>query len=215
MHAHVLEQCYRARAFIFTGAVAVIALLGAAGPLAPLGAQHVGGAQTMATRAPAEASQFDFLVGEWDLVVEPQVSTLAARLHGAPRLQGAWKAWRVLDGWGIEDELRIVDEAGNPRALTLFVRVWDVGTGRWRISAVEAYTAAQSQSVGALREAMEVAAVAPGSDRDGRTFAARSRFVDVTPSSFTYVQERSYDGGREWETTVRILATRIAEAAPR
>jgi hypothetical protein len=192
------------------------ALLGAIGPRAHLAAQHTGGAQALETRAPAEASQFDFLVGQWDLVVEPQVSSLAARMHGVPMLTGSWKAWRALDGWAVEDELRIVDEAGNPRALTLFVRVWDAEAGRWRASATDAYSATVSLSLASLRgTVMESASQAPTTDREGRAYAARSRFVDVTPTSFTYVQERSYDGGREWEVTLRILATRVAAQAPR
>ncbi|HSW31785.1 MAG TPA: hypothetical protein VLH75_20040 [Longimicrobiales bacterium] len=203
-------------ASLLTGAAALLALLGSSAASAPAAAQHTGGSQPMATRPPAEASQFDFLLGQWDLVVEPQVSSLAARVHGVPKLMGTWKAWRALDGWGIEDEFRIVDESGNPRALTLFVRVYDAGARRWRVSATDAYTAATSQSLATWRETgMEASAAAPSTDAAGRTYAGRSRITDVTPTSFTYVQERSYDGGRGWETTLRILATRVAASAPR
>ncbi|MDP2957778.1 MAG: hypothetical protein Q8N53_15235 [Longimicrobiales bacterium] len=205
-----------ALASLLTGAAALLALLGAVASPVPAAAQHVGGSQPTATRPPAEASQYDFLLGQWDLVVEPQVSSLAARVHGVPKLMGTWKAWRALDGWGIEDELRIVDESGNPRALTLFVRVYDVSARRWRISATDAYSATISQSLATWREtAMESSASAPSTDPGGRTYAGRSRITDMTPTSFAYVQERSYDGGREWETTLRILATRVAASAPR
>ena len=50
--------------------------------------------------APRDASQFDFFIGQWELVVKPAATTLAARIHGAPKLLGSWKAWRTLDGWG-------------------------------------------------------------------------------------------------------------------
>lgn len=206
----------RPRASTPVGAAALLALLVAAGAPGPAAAQHAPGAQPLATRAPNEAGQFDFLLGQWDLVVEPQASGLAARIHGVPKLAGSWKAWRALDGWGVEDELRIVDESGNPRALTLFVRVWDPQERRWRVSSTQAYTAAVTQSLASLRgTSMEAASVTPQTDGEGRVYAARSRFVDVTPASFTFVQERSYDGGREWEATLRILATRVAATAPR
>ena len=216
MATHPAARHRGAPVSLLAGGVTLLALLGALAAPAPAAAQHTGGAQPLATRPPAEASQFDFLVGQWDLAVEPQVSSLAARIHGVPKLTGTWKAWRALDGWGVEDELRIVDESGNPRALTLFVRVYDAGARRWRITATEAYTAAVSQSLATWRgTAMEASASAPSTDREGRAYAGRSRIVDVTPTSFTYVQERSYDGGQEWEVTLRILATCVAASAPR
>src|SRR5437764_1451564 len=78
-------------------------------------AQHgTPGASRPAAAPPTEASQFDFLLGQWELTVMPKVSSLAAAIHGAPRLLGTWKGWRAMDGYGIEDELRIVDGSGNP-----------------------------------------------------------------------------------------------------
>lgn len=213
LHPHARRS---SAASVLTGAAAFLALLGAGVTPVPAAGQHAGGSQPVATRPPAEASQFDFLIGQWDLVVEPQVSSLAARMHGVPKLMGSWKAWRALDGWGVQDELRIVDESGNPRALTLFVRVYDSGARRWRVSAIDAYTANVSQSLATWRETvMESSALAPSTDAGGRTYAGRSRITDIAPTSFTYVQERSYDGGREWEPTLRIRATRVAASAPR
>ena len=58
-------------------------------------AQHGGtGSSLPGTAAPAEAAQFDFLVGQWELEVTPKVGGLGAMIHGAPRLVGSWKAWR-------------------------------------------------------------------------------------------------------------------------
>jgi len=94
-------------------------------------AQHSGGAPPLVTRAPKEASQYDFLIGQWDLVVKPKATTLAAKVHGVPKLLGTWKAWRAFEGFGLEDDLRIVDASGNPKALTHFVRVYDAAAGQW------------------------------------------------------------------------------------
>ena len=70
-------------------------------PPTALYAQHGGASPSIAT-PPREATQFDFLIGQWDLVAKPAATTLAMRIHGAPRFVGSWKAWRAFDGFGIE-----------------------------------------------------------------------------------------------------------------
>ena len=113
----------RARALSLVAAMALL-------PLA-VRAQHAGGSETVGeTRAPREATQYDFLVGQWELTVTPKVSGLVGLIHGAPKLRGSWKGARALDGWGIEDELRIADESGNPVAYTHFVRMYDAKAKR-------------------------------------------------------------------------------------
>src|SRR5436305_4499139 len=99
---------------------------------APAAAQHVtAGTTRPAAAPPGEASQFDFLIGQWELTVMPKVSSLAAAIHGAPRLLGTWKGWRAMDGYGIEDELRIVDGSGNPSALMHSLRAYDDNAHQW------------------------------------------------------------------------------------
>src|SRR5215212_7990315 len=88
---------------------------------AVVGAQ---GARTTLPPTTAQATQFDFLVGQWDVTVIPKVSSLVARMHGVPKRLGTWKAWRAFDGRGLEDELRITDAAGNPRSLSHSVRIF-------------------------------------------------------------------------------------------
>ena len=109
-------------------AVASFALL--ALPCAAVAQHNPNAAPPMSNVPPQEATQFDFLVGQWDLVVKPTVNTLAARIHGAPKMLGSWKAWRALDGWGVEDELRITDATGNPRSLSHAVRFYDATAKR-------------------------------------------------------------------------------------
>lgn len=178
-------------------------------------AQH--GAAAPVTAKPAvEAAQFDFLVGQWDLIVVPEVSFLVGRLHGAPKRKGTWKAWRAREGRGVEDELQIVDESGNPLSLTRAVRVYDGQTRVWKISATDASRATVSQSTAVwAAEVMTVTAASPVVGAGGKSAIARSRFTDITPTTFKYVQERSHDEGRTWEVVVRIEGRRTAASAPR
>jgi len=177
-------------------------------------AQHDGGAAPFRT-LPREASQFDFLVGQWELVVRPQATTLAARIHGAPKLPGTWKAWRALDGFGVEDELRITDGSGNPRAFSHAVRYYDAPTKRWKASIIDPYRGSFSQSTAEFRDgSMNV--TARGADAEGKAYLSRSRFYDITPTSFRFRQDRSTDDGRTWtEGVLTIEAKRVAAAAPR
>jgi hypothetical protein len=182
----------------------------------PARAQHSSGtAPARAVRPPREATQYDFLVGQWELTVTPKVSGLAARIHGVPRLRGSWKAWRALDGWGVEDELRIVDESGNPQSLAKAVRVYDPTARKWNAAIVDAYRQRVTQST-AEWTAGAMVSTTDGVDGDGKAYRARTRIARVTPTSFRYEQDRSYDGGRTWdEARLVIEAKRVAAAAPR
>ena len=65
-------------------------------------AQH---APTIAV-PPPEASQFDFLLGEWTV----DVTSKAA--NAPPRYKGTWQARKTLNGLGIVDEYAVSDD-GN------------------------------------------------------------------------------------------------------
>ena len=192
--------------------VGVLALL-VAPHVAP--AQQGGAASPMVSAAPREATQFDFLVGQWELVAQPMASGLAARIHGVPKLRGTWKAWRAFDGWGIEDELRLTDESGNPRLLSHQMRIYDVTARRWSNSALDVYRTTFSMSTAEWRDDRMLVS-ARGTDQEGRAYVARIRFFDITPSRFRYQIDRSFDNEKSWvEGVMKIEAKRVAAVAPR
>ena len=192
---------------------ALLALVVAAPAVAR--AQHGAAAPARATRPPREAAQYDFLVGQWELTVTPKVGGLVARLHGVPRLRGSWKAWRALDGWGVEDELRVVDESGNPQSLTHFVRVYDPAARRWAVSTVDAYRQQVTQAT-ARWAGNEMVGMGRGVDGDGKPFVSRTRVTRITPNAFRYQQDRSYDDGKTWDEGRLVMeAKRVAAVAPR
>jgi hypothetical protein len=114
------------------------AILALCAPAAAYAQHSADTAAPAAANAPAEAKQFDFLLGQWELDVHPKVSGLAAMFHGAPKLSGIWKAWRALDGLVIEDEMRIVDASGNPKSLTRAQRIWSTHDARWKVVMIDA-----------------------------------------------------------------------------
>ena len=164
---------------------------------------------------PAEARQYDFLVGQWELVVTPKVSSLVAFVHGQPRLHGSWKAWRALDGWGIEDELRIVDESGNPHALNHALRLWDPAARRWQVATADAYHQQMSSST-AQRVGNEMLLTGAGIDGQGRHYLTRSHLASTGPASLHLAIDHSYDDGRTWDEGVVVIdGKRVAATAAR
>jgi hypothetical protein len=164
---------------------------------------------------PPEAKQFDFLLGQWQVDVKPKLSGIAGMIHGAPKLQGAWKAWRTLDGLAVEDELRIIDASGNPISLTHALRIYSKADGRWKLSGLDAYRARFSESAGGL-EAGEMRISGRGLDAEGKPSLTRTRYYDVSPNGFRVRQDRSSDNGQTWdEGVLEMVATRTAPAAAR
>lgn len=177
-------------------------------------AQHAA-ASPVSRAAPREAAQFDFLVGQWEIEARPRATTLAQRMHGAPRLVGTWKAWRALDGHGVEDELRITDGSGNPLAFTHAVRFYSAEQRRWLISSLDVYRGTFASLDGELRTG-EMLVTSRGTDQEGKAYLSRTRFHAISPSAFKVQIDRSYDEGKSWtEGYLRIDARRVAATAAR
>ena len=177
-------------------------------------AQHGGGQPAPSRVAPPEAAQYNFLVGQWDLVVKPAAVGLAQKVHGTPKLIGTWKAWREFDGWGVEDELRITDASGNPKGLSHAMRYYDATAKKWRGVGLDVYRSVVTNSIAEMRDNVMVTN-SSGRDPDGKAYLSRARYADITPNSFTFIQERSTDNAKTWDETLRIEAKRTASLAPR
>jgi hypothetical protein len=175
-------------------------------------AQHTGGGASRAVSAPREATQFDFLIGQWDLAVHPKATTLAAKIHGVPKLVGSWKAWRAFDGWGIDDEMRIMDASGNSISLASAMRFYDATARQWVTTLLDVYRGKFSTST-ATWSGTEMTVMSRGTDQEGKPVVMRTRFFDITPVAFRYQQDRSVDEGKSWEErTLVIEAKRVAGA---
>lgn len=176
-------------------------------------AQHAG--DSAAAAVPAEAAQFDFLVGQWELEVTPKVSGLGAMIHGAPKLVGSWKAWKAFDGHGLDDELRIVDASGNPLSLNYAQRIFDAKAKRWLVSGLDVYRARFGSSSGVWQDG-EMRLEGSVQSNDGKPMLTRTRFMDISADRFKMRQDRSYDNGANWEEgTLTVVAKRVSRKAAR
>jgi hypothetical protein len=168
---------------------------------------------TLFAQAPApESRQFDFLLGQWEIDVQPKVSGIAAAIHGTPKLAGTWKAWRALDGLAVEDELRVVDASGNPISLSHALRTYSKSEGRWKVQGLDAYRSHFSESSGQL-QAGEMRLNGRSLDAEGRPVLTRIRYYDIGANGFRMQQDRSSDEGRTWdENVLTVVARRVAAA---
>ena len=163
------------------------------------------------TSASDGAGQFDFLLGQWELDVHVKAGGLAAMIHGTPKLSGTWKAWRIIDGRAIEDELRIVDASGNPLTLNRALRFYSADEKRWETVGIDLHHNHTYESVGQFQDG-EMRVESRSADSDGKQ--SRTRYVNISADAFRMLQERSADGGKTWEESgISIDAKRIAATA--
>ena len=187
--------------------IAALVLLPATGA-----AQHTPAGAPPSYSAPREVSQYDFLLGEWELTIKLPPTSLATRIHGMPKLLGTWKARRALDGFGIMDELRITDQAGNPRAFTQATRIYDAGARRWSITSLDVYRSRFQSAAGEWKNG-EMHLTGSGVGADGAPLQTRTRIYDITADGFKFQQDHSADGGKSWkDKALLITAKRTAPA---
>jgi hypothetical protein len=164
------------------------------------------GAAAGVTATP-EARQFDFLIGQWKVSGEVKTSGLVALIHGTPKLTGSWKAWRVADDHGIEDELTLTDASGNPLSVVHYTRTFSREENCWKI-------ASRSTSTGSAPPATarwtgnEMLVMGSGASPGGKQYRSRTHYAAITPVSFRMVQDRSYDEGKTWEAAAVTLDVR-------
>ncbi len=186
-----------------------IATLSAQQPSAPAAPQQ---SQSV---APREVEQFAFLIGQWELTITPKVNSLAARIHGSPTYLGVWKAWPAIDRFGVEDELRMMDRSGNPYSLTHTMRFYDGSQRKWILTTLDVYRARHAMATAEMRGS-DMTVASYGRDGEGKDYVQRARYHDITPTSFRFTADRSFDRGKTWDTDVlKIEARRVAATATR
>jgi hypothetical protein len=172
-------------------------------------------AQQAPTTPRSEARQFDFLIGQWELEVHPKADSLMAKIHGAPQLTGTWKAWRAFDGFGVDDEIRIIDTSGNPVALSHAMRTYSAAESGWLVANLDVYRGRVAESKGQWQGG-EMVLNGRGTDPEGKAVLTRACYSKITPGSFHLQNDRSADNGATWDEAVLVIdAKRVGAAATR
>ena len=147
-------------------------------------------------RARMETLQFNFFVGEWSSRYKTRVSR-EGDLYG-PSVAGTWKAWYGWDGFAIYDDWKQVGAlAGNSGPA---IRSYDPITEKWvmHFIPINAPLSSVWQMTGTFDDQGELHGEMELTDLQGNKFLQRIHFVDITPDSFSWRSDRSYDGGKTW-----------------
>ena len=162
-------------------------------------------AQTPAKRTPqqlqasydAHKGDFDYLLGDWEFSAD-------SRDYG--KFRGYWSAVR-LDGGEILDEYRIVGDKGETFYVTSTVRSYNKLLDRWELVGMAAGNGLQdvgtARRVGAEMHIEQRFGV--GSDRPT---TLRIRYYNIQPDRFSWIADRSTDGGKTWEAKHQTIEAR-------
>ncbi|HUJ12514.1 MAG TPA: hypothetical protein VL284_01895 [Thermoanaerobaculia bacterium] len=146
---------------------------------------------------------FDYLLGDWQFTGENQQFG---------KFGGFWSAVRLDDG-DIFDEYRVTGEKGETYYVTRTLRSYNARTNEWELVSTGDGAGLGDRGTG-HREGNDV--------RIEQTFGAgtahpsilRIRYYDIEPDRFSWIADRSVDGGKTWTSGFqRIEAKRLA--APR
>jgi hypothetical protein len=154
-----------------------------------------------APSVPPEASQFDFLLGAWDLQVQPNIPNVP------PRVRGRWTAQKSGDEFMVVDEYRLFDSAGKTAYLGETYRVYNSQHKQWEFRYVEPYNGTWHEGTGRM-EGGEMHLLQKTVRPDGAESLLKIRYYNITADHFSWSSERSSDGGKTWTRGGSIEATR-------
>jgi hypothetical protein len=168
----------------------------------PLAAQEAARPTAELMRANHDAHQgdFDYLLGDWEF-------TAVSLLYGDYR--GYWSAVRLPDGAQLLDEFRAVGDSGETVYVTRTLRSYNAAADRWELVGMDEANGLQDLGTG-RRVGDEVHIEQRFGVVTGDPATLRIRYHDIRPDRFSWVADRSTDGGRTWVPNhLRIEARRI------
>jgi hypothetical protein len=156
---------------------------------------------------PKEASQFDFLLGEW------QARTTRFRPNGSEigGYAGTWCARHLHDARMVLDEFTARLDDGSEISYMATLRTFSTATQRWEMTFLIAHQPQLINSFSGAFDAGEMRLEGSGRTLAGEPVLARVRFFDITPTSFQWENRVSLDGGTTWYRDSSISAHRAAE----
>lgn len=146
-------------------------------------------------KAPAELSQFAFLIGNWNF--EAKVNMADGQWS---RFKGTWRGRYILDGYAISDEYRMTDLSGKLIVLGLNLRTYDASKQTWNIKWLNALTGtwmnlAPSELGGVRSDGQSmIYAFKETAPVDSAQAYTRATYTKVSGTHFTWRGEKSPDG---------------------
>jgi len=151
----------------------------------------------------AHQGDFDYLLGDWEF-------TSVSREFG--KGHGYWSAVRLAEGAQLLDEYRVVGDSGQTYYVTTTLRNYNGAADRWELIGADAGTGLQDfgtgHKVGDEMRIEQTFGVARGTPSQWRI-----RYYNIQPDHFSWIAERSTDGGKTWAKDYqKIEARRVGPA---
>jgi hypothetical protein len=153
--------------------------------------------------APEQASQFEFLIGEWDC----EWTGFNKEGEALAPLPCRWSARYTFDGRMVQDDYRLWDSDQKLIFSGTTLRSYSPDKARWEFVFLGSQQPAWPRFHGRWEQG-EMRIHAEGTDRQGRDFVSRIKFHKITSNSFEWRMDTSYDGGETWQLSGINTATR-------
>lgn len=167
----------------------------------PLSAQT----KTDANTAPphAHASDFDYLLGDWEF---SGVNAQYGKMHGY------WSAVRLENPKQVMDEYRVVGPKGEVYYSTTTLRAYSNARDEWDLVSMEDGSGLQNLGTG-RKEGSEVHISQKFMGPDGNFSILRIRYYNIGNDSFSWSADRSSDDGKTWTKNFQTLDVKRIGAA--
>jgi hypothetical protein len=148
------------------------------------------------TSIDAHKAEFDYLLGDWEF-------TAVSKQWG--QFNGRWSAVKLAEGQ-ILDEFRILDDQGGTVFVTTTIRNWNADQDQWELIGADPGDGLRDLGIGhwvagemRIEQTINVAR--------GNPLMSRIRYHHIRPDAFSWVADRSTDGGKTW-----VIASQAIEA---
>ena len=142
-------------------------------------------------------SDFDYLLGDWEFTAE-------SKEHG--KFIGRWSAARLVTGQ-ILDEYRVLGDNGETYYATTTIRAYNGTTKQWELIGMDGEGGLQdfgtARMVNAEMHIEQKFGVAAG-----KVSILKIRYHNIQPDRFSWVADRSTDGGKTWVRNHQTLEAR-------
>lgn len=151
-----------------------------------------------------ECGQFDFLIGEWD-VLGTRYREDGTEL---PQFRANWHARHLDGGRMVMDDFKTLAPDGREISYMVTLRTYCEATRRWELTGLAAHQPAWNAQWSGQWEEGEMRLEARGYTPAGTSIRNRIRFFDIEQNAFRWESEISLDDGKTWTRSVALTATR-------
>jgi hypothetical protein len=136
----------------------------------------------------AHQADFDYLLGDWEFTLENR--------NG--KLHGVWSAAKLPETGQIIDEFRVLGDSGRTLFVSTSLRAYSATLDRWELVSVDDGGTGLRNFGTAHRDGNEMRVEQTFGLGTGKSWISRIRYYDIRADHFSWISDRSEDGGKTW-----------------